>query len=197
MSKKFLEIETKYDAENINRMDFKNLARSFSPKNFVYVESTDIYFSKGDEFVRYRMPPETEKSKRAELTLKKKHISGNNVVRTEVNLRVDQNDQATVTAFCEGLGYKKNFSIYKICDIYFFDDADIVFYTVLDEENKSRNFLEIEVDENLDIPEEEAKEILTKYEKMLAPLGLTAQKRLRKSLWEMYRKAPNANEGKA
>lgn len=188
MSKKFLEIETKYDASGIDRIAFKNLLKSMNPKTFVYVESTDIYYSKGDEFVRYRMPPETEKSKRSELTLKKKHVSGNNVVRTEVNLRVDNNNPETIKAFCEGLGYTKNFEVYKICDIYFFDDADVVYYTVLDENKKSADFLEIEVNEELDITVEAAKDIIIKYEKLLSTLGLTAQKRMKRSLWEIYRK---------
>jgi predicted adenylyl cyclase CyaB len=188
MAKKFLEIETKYDASDIDRIKFKNLLRSLSPKSFLYVESTDIYYSKGDEFIRYRMPPETDKTKRSELTFKKKTTNGNNVVRTEVNLRVDSNDPKTVEAFCEGLGYKKNFSVYKICDIYFFDDADVVFYTVLDENKKSASFLEIEVNESLDISEEQAREIIVKYEKLLSSLGLNAQKRMRRSLWEIYRR---------
>jgi adenylate cyclase class IV len=185
---KFLEIETKYDASDIDRIKFKNLLKSMSPKSFLYVESTDIYYSKDDDFIRYRMPPETDKSKRSELTLKKKTTEGNNVVRKEINLRVDQNDPSIIEAFCEALGYKKNFSVYKICDIYFFDDADIVFYTVLDENKKSANFLEIEVNEELDISKEEAKEIIIKYEKLLAPLGINAQKRMKKSLWEIYRR---------
>lgn len=189
MAKKFLEIETKYDASDIDRMHFKTLLRSLNPKSFLYVESLDVYFSNGsDSFIRYRMPPQTEKSKRSELTLKKKHVLENNIVRTEVNLRVDPNDEATVYAFCDGLGYNKNFSVYKICDIYFFDDADVVFYTVIDDDKKTANFLEIEVDETLDISKEQAKEIIIKYEKILAPLGITAQKRMKKSLWEIYRK---------
>jgi len=188
MSNKFLEIETKYDADNIDRVKFKSFLRSINPKSFLYVESTDVYYSKDDEFIRYRMPPESDESKKSELTLKRKHIAGNNVVRTEVNLRVDLNDEATVKAFCEGLGYIKNFTIYKMCDIYFFEDADVVFYTVIDENNKTSNFLEIEVEESLDITEEEAKAIIVKYEKLLSPLGLSPQKRMRRSLWEMYKR---------
>lgn len=188
MSKKFLEIETKYDASDIDRVSFKKLVKSLSPVSFVYVESTDIYYSKGDEFLRYRMAPETDRSKRSELTFKKKTVAGNNVIRTEVNLRVDPNDQQTISAFCEGIGYKKNFSVYKMCDIYYFDDADVVFYTVLDDNKKASNFLEIEVREDLPINENEAREIIAKYEKLLQPLGLNAQKRMRRSLWEIYRK---------
>lgn len=187
-NKKFLEIETKYYADEIDRLKFKELAMKLEPKKFLYVESTDVYYSKDDDFVRWRMAPASGGSKRSELTIKKKLISANNVVRTEVNLRVDQNEEDTIKAFCEALNYSKNFSIYKMCDIYYYDDADIVFYSVIDEQGKTSNFLEIEVDETLDITEEQAKEILVKYEKLLAPLGLSPQKRMKKSLWELYRK---------
>lgn len=191
MANKFLEIETKYDASGVDRVKFKKLLRSMEPKKFVYVESTDIYYAKEDldDFIRYRMAPESDlRSKRSELTLKRKHAEGNNVVRTEINLRVDPNDPKTIEAFCAGLGYTKNFEIYKICDIYFFDDADVVYYSVMDESGKTSDFLEIEVDEAIDATEEQARDIISKYEKLLAPLGLSPQKRMKRSLWEIYRK---------
>jgi len=186
MSKKFLEVESKYDATGIDRIAFKQLARSLNPTRFLAVESKDIYYVKGDEFLRYRMPAENDLSRRSELTYKKKHVSGNNIVRTEINLRVDPNDSDTVLKFCEVLGYTLNFSIYKMCDIYYYQDADIVLYSVLDESGKIAHFLEIEVDEELNITKEQAKEIIVKYEKLLAPLGINAYKRKKLSLFEMY-----------
>ena len=121
--KRFLEIETKYDADSIERLEFKALLKGMSPTSFFYVESSDQYFVKSDtEFLRFRMPPGNG-DQRAELTFKKKHGTLNNNVRTEVNLRVDMNKPELIAAFCEGLGYKFDFSIYKMCDIYFFEDA--------------------------------------------------------------------------
>ena len=185
--KRFLEIETKYDADNINRLTFKSLMKGISPTSFLYVESTDKYYVKSDtEFLRFRMPPANEQ--RAELTFKKKHDAGNNNIRTEVNLRVDNNSAATVNAFCEGLGYKFNFSIYKMCDIYYFEDANVVLYSVMGEDSKIKTFLEIEVREDQDILEDAAWEIVLKYEKILNPLGINGQKRKRLSLFEMYKK---------
>lgn len=188
MSKKFLEVESKYDATDIDRVQFKQLARSLKPTRFLYVESTDIYYVKGDEFLRYRMAVDEDPTRRAELTFKKKHAVGNNIVRTEVNLRVDPSSPETVIAFCEGIGYIRNFSVYKMCDIYYYEDADIVIYTVTDEAGKSASFLEIEVDEELNITQEQAKDIIVKYEKLLAPLGINAHKRKKLSLYEMYKK---------
>lgn len=183
----FLEIETKYRADKIDRLKFKEIGISLQPKSFLYVESDDTYFVKSDtEFLRYRAADANTKSKRSELTFKKKHKAHNNWVRTEVNLRVDNNPPETVKAFAEGLGYYFNFVISKFCDIYFYEDADIVYYSVRDADGKYQNFMEIEVMEGYAKSQEEAKQILTKYEKLLEPLGIVPQNRLRKSLFEMY-----------
>ncbi len=189
--KKYLEVEAKYNADDIDRIKFKDLAKSLGPKSFLYVESTDVYYLRAEnEFLRYRMPSENrlggDEENRSELTFKKKSMDKNNWVRTEVNLRVDKNDPFLIHAFCEGLGYKKNFSIQKSCDIYFYDDADLVYYTVKGEDGKYATFVEIEADESLEMTQEQAWEVVQKYEKLLAPLGITPQKRKKLSLFEMY-----------
>lgn len=192
--KQYLEVECKYNADSIDRVAFKDLVKSFNPKTFIYVESTDVYYVRAEnEFLRYRMPADNKggpEEDRAELTFKKKHIENNNWTRTEVNLRVDLNEPALVNAFCEGLGYKKNFSIEKRCDIYFFDDADIVYYTVKDEDGKYAHYLEVEANEDIGMTHEESWEVILKYEKLLLPLGITPQKRKKLSLYEMYVKLP-------
>jgi adenylate cyclase class IV len=191
-TKDFYEVECKYNADDIDRIAFKDLAKSLSPKSFLYVESKDIYYVRGDnEFLRHRLPAENKigtEENRSELTFKKKIKEQNNWKRVEVNLRIDKNSPELVTAFCEGLGYVKNFSIDKSCDIYFWDDADLVYYSVKDEEGKYSHYIEIEASEDIGLTQEEAWEVVLKYEKLLAPLGITAQKRKRLSLFEMYRK---------
>jgi len=190
MSEDFLEIESKYSADEIDRMAFKDLVRSFNPKSFIYVESKDVYYLRDDEALRYRMPSFNKLSgeeNRAELTFKKKHKDNNNLIRTEVNLRVDLNDPNLVDAFCTGIGYVKDFEIDKCCDIYYFDDADIVYYSVKDENGKYSYFLEIEALENNQGTKEQSWETVLKYEKMLLPLGITPQKRKKLSLFEIYR----------
>lgn len=185
---KFYEIETKYRADDIERLAFKDLARTLSGVKFEYIESYDIYYTRGDnEFLRYRYS-EDKREKRAELTFKKKHNQLNNIIRTEVNLRVDANSMDTVAAFSEGLGYELNFSIWKLCDIYKLDDAVLVYYSVKDEEDNYQNFIEIEVKEGLPKTEEEAWNIINKYEKLIEPLGISPHNRLKKSLFEMYKK---------
>jgi adenylate cyclase class IV len=191
-TKDFYEVECKYNADDIDRITFKDLAKSLNPKTFLYVESKDIYYVRGDnEFLRHRLPAENKigtEETRSELTFKKKLKEQNNWKRIEVNLRIDKNSPELVKAFCEGLGYVKNFSIDKSCDIYFWDDADLVYYSVKDEEGKYSHYIEIEASEDIGLTQEEAWEVVLKYEKLLAPLGITAQKRKRLSLFEMYRK---------
>lgn len=187
-SNNFLEIETKYDATDIDRIEFKKLLRSLPYTGFLYVESRDVYYTKNDsEFLRYRMPSESSKDPRSELTFKKKHAQSNNIVRTEVNVRTDNNSPETIEAFCNTLGFHKNFSIMKYCDIFFFEnEANVVYYTVIDDFGKYAHFVEIEACEEVGFTEDEAWEVITKYEKLLSPLGISAQKRKRLSLFEMY-----------
>jgi len=196
--KHYTEIELKFDASGIDRLEFKALAKSLNPTSFLYVESKDVYYVRGkDDFLRYRMPPESTSDKRAELTFKKKRKEANNVVRTEVNLRVDLNTSDLVNAFCEGLGYKRSFSITKLCDIYYFEKGNIVFYSVIDESGGTKHFVEAEANEDIGLTEDEAWEVVQGYEKLLAPLGITPQKRKRLSLFEMYVKYDNeATEAK-
>lgn len=189
----FLEVECKYNADDIDRIAFKDLVKSLNPKSFLYVESSDVYYVRSEnEFLRYRMPSQNklngDEENRSELTFKKKSMDKNNWVRTEVNLRIDQNDPKLINAFCEGLGYSKNFSIEKACDIYFFDSVDIVYYTVKSEDGKYSNFIEIECLEDIGLTQEQSWELVQKYEKLLLPLGITPQKRKKLSLYEMYRK---------
>lgn len=189
--KEYLEIEAKYSAEGIDRIAFKDLVRSLSPTSFIYVESNDVYYIKSEnEFLRYRMPSENKLSgeeTRQELTFKKKHSDKNNWSRTEVNLRVDNNDPSLIDAFCKGLGYNNaKFTISKACDIYFWPDADVVYYSVRDEKGKYQYFIEVEALEDCGTTKEQAWEVVLKYEKLLAPLGITPQKRKKLSLFEMY-----------
>ena len=186
----FHEIEVKFRVEEGKLNDWKQLVSGLEGvKEFIYVESDDLYFVKGEEFLRYRFS-NFKKDKRAELTYKAKTTDSNNIIRKEVNLRVDPNDKSTVQAFAEMLGFYPNFKITKYVHIYKFEEVTLPFYTVIDENGKRDSFAEIEINESEihKYTEEECWEIIRKYEDILAPLGVNAQKRLRKSLFEMYRK---------
>lgn len=185
----YLEVEAKYDASNIKTEDYLSLALSLRPISHLYVEGTDVYYVKSnDEFLRHRISASNIDDKFSELTFKKKSTDSNNNIRTEVNVRVDLNKPELIEAFCEGIGYKRNFSIYKKCWIFYMPDANFVLYTVTTDGVNTRNFLEIECNEDNGLTAEESWEIVKKYEKLFSSLGISARKRLKLSLFELYRK---------
>lgn len=192
------EFETKYRVEAESLNPFKRIMSTLPDlEKFVYVEGPDFYFTRPDgNFARYRRPSHGMDNGRSEVTIKVKPVGAkNNIIRKEVNWRVDATPEDAVREGLTLMGYVPNFSIWKGCHIYNFKDATLVFYTVVDttfpdKNQKTDTFVEIEVSEEHvhTMTEDEAWAIIEKYEKILEPLGLTARNRLRKSLFEMYKK---------
>lgn len=192
---KHTEFECKYRVEAHFLIDFKKIASSIPGlKNFIYVEGPDKYYTLSDgSFARYRKASHGLDHGRAEVTWKIKQPGAkNNIIRTEYNWRVDNTLEETITDALIGQGYKFNFSIVKTCHIYTYEDATIVFYTVYDttdgRSTKTDTFVEIEVKEETihNFTEDQAWDIINKYEKALEPIGVTPQKRMKRSLFEMY-----------
>ena len=185
-----IEFEVKFKVDGSLVYAFKKLVQSLPDlKKFTYVESDDIYYVKDDQFIRHRFDIK-DLSGRQEMTFKRKLNQLNNIYRKENNVRCDGNSIDTIASFANSLGFDKNFTISKWVNIYEFPDATLPFYTVIDENGQMTHFIEIEVNEELlkQLTVDQAWEIITKYEKLLAPLGISPQKRLKKSLFEMYRK---------
>lgn len=186
----FKEIETKYYANHISLKDFIAFCEELRPVDQKQLSSYDYYYVKSKkEFLRYRA------GVRPELTIKKKTVSNNNFVRTEVNLPIDKDTpdnkkHKIVEAFCSGLGFTHNFTIYKTCHIYYYDRFNLVWYVVYDDNMKEKSrFLEIEMDEQYEWPNEaSAWSELLKIEKKLEPLGIVESQRVSQSLYEMFRK---------
>lgn len=152
-------------------------------------------FNQLPPFVRHRKPSHGLDGSREELTTKYKQSgSTNNVQREEKNIRISHADEETVVRFLDDFGYKLNFSIFKLCHIYFFDDANVVYYSVYDttsgKSSKVDTFVEIEVDESKisSMTEDQAWGIIEKYEKKLESIGVSSRSRLRRSLFEMFKK---------
>jgi adenylate cyclase class IV len=186
---KFKEVESKYDAEKIKRESFLGIIDSLPVRKKMNVSSYDTYFMNDTgDFVRYRWTDD-----RGELTIKRKTSKLNNNDRIEVNLPTAGSNLSTVEAFCGLLGYKLNFEIFKTCNIFWVDKVVLVYYVVFDKNLKElRRFIEIEADEDLEWEsEEQAWAEVVRYEKMLEPLNITPQNRLRKSLFEIFRKPPS------
>jgi predicted adenylyl cyclase CyaB len=184
------EFESKYRIDADKLYEFKSIIGDLTDlKEFIYVEGPDVYWTKGEaEFLRYRKAAHEAESGKAWLTMKAKQKgASNNIIRKEVNWRVDTTPFETIREGAELLGFTYNFKIYKICHIYRFKDATLVFYTVKEDASIS-HFIEIEVDEETigNYTEEEAWGVIKKYEAVLSPLGIKPQNRLRKSLFEMY-----------
>lgn len=188
---RFTEFETKYKIDGSKLFEFKAIADKLEGlESFIYVEGPDTYWTKGEDFFRYRKATHDITGK-AWLTMKKKpEGASNNKKRKETNWRVDETPFAEIEEGIKLLGFEYNFKIYKICHIYKFQDATLVFYTVKDEKEDMTHFIEIEVDEHTisNLTEEQADGVIKKYETVLAPMGITYRNRIKRSLFEMYRK---------
>ena len=181
----FKEIETKYSADDIDMKDFVSIVNTHSPE-WTMVSSYDDYFTNDkDEFIRYRYHDTM-----GELTIKRKTIDANNNNRVEVNLKTEGKSSAAVSAFLNLLGYRYNFSIFKTCKIGLLPKMVLVYYVVYDANlNELRRFIEVEAREDYKwSSEQEAWDEVVKYEQMLEPLGIKPKNRLKKSLFEIFKK---------
>jgi adenylate cyclase class IV len=132
----FTEFETKYRVEDHQLFLFKQVVQQIpEEKTFIYVEGPDSYYINPlrDGFARYRLPSFGLDNNRAEITVKfKPKDAKNNIIRKEINVRVDGTPENTVKELIQSMGYEFNFSVYKSCQIYKLSDATLVFYTVYD-----------------------------------------------------------------
>ncbi len=132
-----MEVEYKYWAGKLSKNTFHSkiesvIGRSFEP---IYVVSCDDYYTgeRENSFLRYRKGGGT-----SELTLKVKRKG--NVVRKEINLNLDANDDSAVVEFLDLSGYNKEFSVFKEAWVWEFEDCDVSYYTLSD----GRSVIEIE-----------------------------------------------------
>jgi adenylate cyclase class IV len=194
------EFEVKFRADSINLEDFRDVVKKLPDlKKIIFVSGPDFYYVKSDgSFARFRKPEYGDMSGGNEVTIKEKiGCSKNNIIRKEVNWKVNGTPDSTIKEGLLMMGYKPNFSINKDCHIFVFDDATVVYYSVTDttdgKKRKTESFIEIEVKEETinNLTESEAWQIIDKYESALEPLGISPQKRLRKSLYEMFMRNQN------
>lgn len=191
-----VEFETKYRVEQSIQLPFKLIVEKMPTfKDFVFAAGPDEYYVNGKLFARYRKESNKGVNSRAEITVKiKPEGAKNNIIREEFNVRVDSTPKETIAKFLNALGFEYSFTVIKTCFIYHMEDATLVSYTVADVTDgtikREDNFIEIEVSEEKihEMTKDQAWEILIKYEKALEELGINPQKRLRKSLYEMYKR---------
>lgn len=205
-----IEFETKYRVEDHLLIEFKQIVGTLpGEKKFIYVEGPDYYYTypkwwfehnpqwePNGTFARYRKPSFGLDNGNRQVTWKyKPKEAKNSIQRTENNWDLkDKTDEAVVMHQLQLNCMNFNFSIVKNCHIYILDDATLVFYTVYDttdgKPKKTDSFVEIEVKEETmkSTTEEQAWGVIEKYEKILEGIGLSANKRLRRSLFEMYKR---------
>jgi len=180
----YKELELKFRADDISLVKFQELMATLFPQRLIEVSSHDIYYTnKNNDFIRFR-----KSEIKPELTIKRKNTDKNNQDRIEVNVPVNTSDENLISAFAHLLGYRKNFKIFKSCWIYFFENVDIVYYCVYDENmHETGRFIEIEVLEDKNLSKEKSFEELYSYEQKLSSLGISPKNRMKKSLFELYK----------
>ena len=197
----FNEIEYKYDAENIDRTAFDSLVRSvgtLKKELTLHVNpvngknSIDHYCSNGERFMRWREGQDANGNKTWELTSKRRLNKLNNNNRKEVNLPLNTKDMSLEKAvqFSEMHELEYDFGIIKEVQVFWMGKVVLSHYTTYNLTGKKLNtFMEIEADEKYSWEsEEQAFTEINEWEKKLAPLGITPQHRIKKSLFEFYTK---------
>lgn len=184
------ELEFKYDASDIKMSKFVEFAQSLKPTKRVEGAGWDVYYS-GDrqnfEFIRLRQSPDF-----AELTIKIKNDEKNNNNRFELDLALlpSKTSNWLVEKFVSLFGFKENFRVWKYFDIYWTEKVDIVYYTIYNKDMVETG-RRIEIEARKDYPFKSSEEALAEVkamEQLMSEIGITPQKRMKKSMWEQFRK---------
>ena len=184
-----VEIEFKYNAEAIPLSSFVELCASRQPENLILASGWDHFYENTknpDAFCRLRVGPDSN-----QLTFKRKLADKNNFIRTEHNIDLERHvSLEQIANLVSEFGYKPNTKLFKNCFIYKFDKHIFVYYIVYDAGMKEvGRYVEIEMSEEHPWESEaQAMEALIELEKVFKPLGISPQSRIKRSLWEMYKK---------
>jgi adenylate cyclase class IV len=182
------ELEFKYDGSDIKLSKFVDFAQSLNPVKRVEGSGWDYYYSgegQNFEFIRFRY------GGIAELTIKIKSIEKNNNNRFELDVPLSLNVSLwMIEKFVSLFGFKENFRVYKYFDIYWFEKVDIVYYTIYNKD-MSEIGRRVEIEARKDYPFKSSEEALAEVKAMeqkMSEIGITPQKRMKKSMWEQFRK---------
>ena len=184
------ELEFKYDASDIKLSKFVEFAQTINPTRRVEGAGWDIYYSGNGqdfEFIRFRQSPDF-----AELTVKIKNTEKNNNNRFELDLPLLPSKATSwlLEKFVALLGFKENFRVFKYFDIYWTDKVDIVYYTIYNKDMMEVG-RRIEIEARKDYKFQSAEEALAevkRVEQLMGEIGITPQKRMKKSMWENFQR---------
>ncbi len=185
---KFHEVEFKYRADGISLAKFQEFCEAKEPEKYIIASGFDHFYDNETDavgFYRHRVGPDMN-----QLTYKRKTSATNNFVRKEHNLDFSKKvsvEQAA--AYVKDFGYTLNTTIFKNCFVYKYEYYTLVFYICYDIGMKELGrFMEIEMDEEYAWKsEEEAMVSLVAMERLSKTLGISAQSRVKKSLYELFR----------
>ena len=186
MGLKNREIEYKYLAE-ISVPEFRAFCENRSPLKFLLISGWDHFlFNENDGTSFYRHRVNTNEN---QLTFKRKLVKDNNYVREERNIDLPLSvTKEKIQDLCDVHGYKPRSSIFKNCFIYNYDYYTLVYYVCYNDQlQELGRFIEIEMKEDYDwSSEEEALQELVTLERLCKGLNIGPQKRIHKSLFEMF-----------
>lgn len=185
---KHLEIETKWDAEQVSRKVFNDRLRKFL-KGFSYdavrARGDDAYYRIGNNNpIRHRTG-----SGKHELTVKGRLSMDSILVRFEKNLEFAEGvDPVDVHLAFKLAGFGTDAQIYKDCDIYYIQDAgrevQVVWYKATVDRKHWRFFIEVEVP---DLNRRKSLRLLRGWHKIMKDLyGLTDEDIVPNSLYEIF-----------
>lgn len=186
---KYKEIEFKYNAENISLTSFIEFCEEEGPLEEFYTAGYDHFYDNEKDpgaFCRHRIS-----SNFNQLTFKRKMVDTNNFIRTEHNLTLGlETTKDQVAALCSEFGHKHNVSIFKTCWVYKYEKAVLAYYVCYNLEMKeTARFFEIEANEDFAWEDEkQAWDYILDWEKGCSDLGVSAQARIKRSLFELFRK---------
>lgn len=185
----YKEIELKYRADDIPLTAFLKFAKDRSPVDSLYVSGYDHFFSDtagSESFVRHRVGHNFN-----QLTFKAKTVPGNNFIRRETNITLGKDvSLEAAQQLCKDFGYEFNRSIFKTVFVYEYPRYVLSYYVVYTPDlQELGRFMEIEMSEQYPWKtEQEAWGELVALEAEAKVLGVTAQARMKKSLYEQFKR---------
>lgn len=187
---KYKEIEFKYNADAVKLSDFTAFCGAHNGgAEELRASGFDHFYDNlkdPDAFGRLRVGADSN-----QLTFKRKTQDTNNFIRTEHNIDLASwTTRDQIEALFSEFGYRYNTSLFKNCFIYVYDTYTFVYYICYDVNMKELGrFIEIEMSEQHSwVNESEAYNHLLVLEKLMKTLGISPQNRIKRSLYELYRK---------
>lgn len=186
---KHKEVEFKYNAQEVSLSTFTKFCLAKDDKVVTIIASGwDRFYTNAkdsESFCRHRVGADCN-----QLTFKRKLVGNNSIVRTEHNLDLTpEMTQDQVSALCAEFGYEYDTAVFKNCFIYKYEWYVLAYYVCYNEEMKELGrFIEIEAREDAGWNnEEEALEEIVLMERLFKAFGISAQSRIKRSLYEMFR----------